>query len=280
MNTLTNKVKNNKILSIILILSILCIISFFVLKNYGSLKNTSALKPSNPILQTVEITKVPHFEVTSNKVQESTSIKNAEIDFQTNNNVGYKSPQATYQEFLDAALIGEAKAQYRVAMAIDECRWDEKRTPHYLESALDKLSATGVGYSEEEIDSLRNSMEECEGIYKDNPGKNLHLVRDAWLSEAASNGSSISIAEIAFRRGDFELPGFSNGVKIEIHKALSSDLNDKFMIDKSLHLAEMYRANLYENTDPINLEAVQIGNNAIWIARCYNDWFALGLSET
>ena len=270
MNLLTNHAKYLKIVSAVLALTILSLIIFIIVINSRSPENEVSYQFSISENQTEKITEV---ERLSNNIQYPAHLTNLSVDFELleeTNKKNAQQPQDIYQLFIEAALKGDTKAQYRVAMAIDECAWDEMLTPQELESAIDQISASGLGFTEEELNVTRDSLKECEGIYKDNPGKNIYIIRDALLSEAASSGLSISIAELAFRLGDYDSPGFSKGVKQEIHKALSNSLNDEFEIDKSLLLAEMYRVNLYEAVDEKNEGAEHIAINAIRIAKCYN----------
>ena len=131
---------------------------------------------------------------TSNSIN---NITNLVEDNQLKNEINISTPQEIYFQYIADASSGDHTAQYRIAMALEDCFWKVQPSLLEIESTLDELSMSGINFTQEEMELKRKSAKDCEQIYIDNPGKNLKILQESWLTEAASNGSPFAYSELA-----------------------------------------------------------------------------------
>jgi len=204
---------------------------------------------------------------TSNSIN---NITNLVEDNQLKNEINISTPQEIYFQYIADASSGDHTAQYRIAMALEDCFWKVQPSLLEIESTLDELSMSGINFTQEEMELKRKSAKDCEQIYIDNPGKNLKILQEAWLTEAASNGSPFAYSELAISEiKAVNTPEFSHAFKLKITESFEQNFNDKNLIDRALFHAHIYRMNLFRPSDDDNGMA-SIATRSLLIAQCYN----------
>jgi len=166
------------------------------------------------------------------------------------------------------AQNGDDNAQYRLSISLRDCGWDTKPSAIDIEDQINQLVEAGINATDQFFDDLRAKAKECAPIYDYYSGKALYNVRQAWLSEAASNGNTYALLDLAFTQVEkFQDLEFKNHVRNLLNEAVAKSREDS-MEAIAINKALLYRTNMQEISETTDVFDKTTSDWALRLAEC------------
>lgn len=156
--------------------------------------------------------------------------------------VSYSKAYTIYQKYISAAESGDSAAKYLVGLALSKCRRGKPPPAGHLDHLAVQPEIT-----EEAIKEIRQNYEQCSKLYALNDGQDLHIIRDAWIENAADDGNVFALVTQAVSH-DSVLPE-SDELLNYLYRAFELSQEDELLRESAVDLVLKYHGKLaYEKS--------------------------------